>query len=106
MGSDGQNSPKCCIRRCRFPPCKLSYNGPFGWMRTFVYPSILLSNFSYAIGASSIPTSCDTTKLGFALPAMMRSRRYLLYALTLHWPGHGQLMKTAGLVILLTGAEV
>jgi hypothetical protein len=30
--------------------------------------------------------SCDTTKLGLAFPDTIMSRKYLLYALTLHWP--------------------
>ena len=41
----------------------------------------------YATGASSILISCDTTKLGFATPDIIRSRRYLLYRLTLQFPG-------------------
>ena len=52
---------------------------------TLVYPSTRRSNLSYASTASSRPTSCETTNDGFATPEMIRSRRYLLYALTLHW---------------------
>jgi len=51
---------------------------------TLVYPSTRRSNLSYASTASSRPTSCETTNDGFATPEMIRSRRYLLYALTLH----------------------
>jgi hypothetical protein len=58
--------------------------GPFGWIKTFVYPSSLLSNFWYAFGASSIPISCETTKEGLARPEMIMSRRYRLYCFTLH----------------------
>lgn len=53
-------------------------SGPLGCSSTLVYPSMRLSNFSYAVGASSSPTSWDTTNDGFALPDMIKSRRYLL----------------------------
>lgn len=59
---------------------------PFGCSSTLVNPSSLLSNLWYAISASSIDNSCETTKLGLALPATIMSLRYRLQALTLHCP--------------------
>ena len=59
---------------------------PQNLINTLVYPSIRLSNFSYAAGASSMLISFDTTKLGLARPEMIRSRSWRLYALTLHCP--------------------
>ena len=48
----------------------------YGLRITFVYPSMRLSNLSYAIGALSSGTTFETTKLGFARPAIIRSRRW------------------------------
>lgn len=41
---------------------------------------------TYAIGASSRSSSCDTTNEGFARPEMIKSLKYRLYDFTLHWP--------------------
>lgn len=57
------------LDRCCF------YQSPFGCISTFVYPSTLLSNLSYASTAESRPISWDTTNDGFAFPEMIRSRR-------------------------------
>jgi hypothetical protein len=46
----------------------------YGCSTTLVWPSTRLSNFSYAVGASSRGSSWETTKLGVTLPSMMRSR--------------------------------
>ena len=47
----------------------------YGCRTTLVYPSMRLSNLSYAEGAWSRGRSCETTKLGFARPSMIMSRR-------------------------------
>ena len=47
----------------------------YGLRMTFVYPSSRRSNLRYASVASSSGNSWDTTKLGLALPAAIRSLR-------------------------------
>ena len=76
-----------CTIPIRFPNCYATFQYTIllprfvkrpsaqGCNSTFVYPSIRLSNFSYASFASARGRRCQTTKDGFAFPAMMRSRR-------------------------------
>lgn len=76
-----------------------------GCNKTFVYPSILLSNFSYASAASSRERLCETTKDGLALPAMIKSRRYRLYVCEYLAKGMWIRKKGADLDVTLASSE-